>query len=108
MDTLGVRGTAGAKVYGGGTCWEFSVARDKLSGNVKSFSFQKLFPGPAGAIEKGFLKVLEAPCSRLAWTETMNTQCGQCRDPWVSSLCTRSAWHRNAIPASHSDSVNNI
>lgn len=63
MGTLGVRGTAGARAYGGRACWEFSVARDKLSENVKSFSFQKLFPGPVGAIEKGRLKVLEDPWS---------------------------------------------
>lgn len=63
VGNLGVRGIAGTKVYGDGTSWEFSVARDKLSGNVPSFSLQKLFPGPVGATEKGYLKVLEDPWS---------------------------------------------
>lgn len=85
---LGVRGIAGTKVYGDGTSWEFSVARDKLSGNVPSFSLQKLFPGPVGATEKGYLKVLEDPWSWQAWREPMNTQCGRCWALWVSSLRT--------------------
>lgn len=73
MGTLRVRGTAWVKAYGDGTCWGFTMSRDQLSENVKSFCFQKLFLGPAGAIAKGCLKMLEDPWNWPAGTEAMNT-----------------------------------